>query len=146
MVTKLMQMGIDCTLKVFRKIKAIPLDIYVDRKYIKCRHVSRRDFIFWIFICLVYPTILEIHFIVYSYNTLSKEEDLTNLEMQRVLVCLVFAFSVFMSLAMNLAILIGINDLGGIICEGFRLDVDFEGEKIHSKLLLLNRTYGNCNQ
>jgi len=109
-------------------MQAIPLDIYVEGKYIKCRHLCRRDFIFWIFICLVYPTILEIHFIVYSYYTLSKEEDLTNLEMQRILVCLVFAFSVYMSLAMNLAAFIGIKDFGAIISDGFRIDVDFEGK------------------
>jgi len=70
----------------------------------------------------VYPTILEIHFIVYSYNTLSKEEDLTNLEMQRILVCLVFVFSVFMSLPMNLAAFIRIKDFGAIISDGFRID------------------------
>jgi len=138
MVSKLMYLGIEWTLTVFRKMKAIPLDIYLNGKYIKFRNVSRRDFIFWVFICLVYPTILELHFIVYSYNTLSKEEDLTNLEMQRILVCLVFAFSVFISLALNIAALIGIKDFGGIVCEGFRTDVDFEGKyKINIPILAL---------
>jgi len=50
--------------------------------------------------------------------------------MQRILVCLVFAFAVFMRIAMNMALFLGIKDFGGIISEGFRMNADFKGKNI----------------
>lgn len=131
----------------FEKFVSIPCVVKMSGQSITMTRLSKRKLIYWFLVAIILQLFIGVHMSAYVFYTLTNFKTLSNLQAQRISVCMVLGTILSLSLFLNLFFHTHFHDCEFLIREGLRIDVSLESKltsyKISQTLILFEKISSN---